>query len=147
MLMYKELLEKLTAGNRWAKVQPPCPEEDIQKVEKYVGFPFPEELKALLRETNGDGWFLLSAERIQEHVKTNQEIYPEYLEPDEFEEKVNRFVYFATNGCGDYYGYRVLENGMTDDSAIYVWEHELFETREVAKDITDLITRYYTDLI
>ena len=145
--MYKELLEKLTAGNRWANVQPPCPEEDIQKAEKYVGFPFPEELKALLRETNGDGWFLLSAERIQEHVKTNREIYPEYLEPDEFEEKVNRFVYFATNGCGDYYGYRVLENGMTDDSAIYVWEHELFETREVAKDITDLITRYYTDLI
>ena len=147
MLMYKELLEKLTAGNRWAKAQPPCPEEDIQKAEKYVGFPFPEELKALLRETNGDGWFLLSAERIQEHVKTNREIYPEYLEPDEFEEKVNRFIYFATNGCGDYYGYRVLENGMTDDSAIYVWEHELFETREVAKDITDLITRYYTDLI
>ena len=145
--MYKELLEKLTAGNRWAKVQPPCPEEDIQKAEKYVGFPFPTELKALLRETDGDGWFLLSAERIQEHVKTNREIYPEYLEPDEFEEKVNRFVYFATNGCGDYYGYRVLENGMTDDSAIYIWEHELFETREVAKDITDLITRYYTDLI
>ena len=147
MLMYKELLEKLTAGNRWTKVQPPCPEEDIQKAENYVGFPFPEELKALLRETNGDGWFLLSAERIQEHVKTNREIYPEYLEPDEFEEKVNRFIYFATNGCGDYYGYRVLENGMADDSAIYVWEHELFETREVAKDITDLITRYYTDLI
>ena len=89
----------------------------------------------------------LSAERIAEHVKTNREIYPEYLEPDEFEEKVNRFVYFATNGCGDYYCYRVLENGMTDDSAIYVWEHELFETREVAKDIPDLITRYYTDLI
>ena len=145
--MYKELLEKLTAGNRWAKVQPPCPEKDIREAEKCVGFPFPEELKALLRETNGDGWFLLSAERITEHVKTNREIYPEYLEPDELEEKVNRFVYFATNGCGDYYCYRVLENGMTDDSAIYVWEHELFETREVAKDIPDLITRYYTDLI
>ena len=145
--MYKELIEKLTAGNRWAKVQPPCPEEDIQKAEKYVGFPFPEELKVLLRETNGDGWFLLSAEQITEHIKTNREIYPEYLEPDEFEEKVNRFVYFATNGCGDYYCYRVLENGETDDSVICIWEHELFETREVAKDIADLITKYYTDQI
>ena len=145
--MYKELLEKLTAGNRWAKIQSPCPEEDIREAEKYVGFAFPEELKALLRETDGDGWLLLSAERIIEHVRLNREIYPEYLEPDELEEKVNRFVYFATNGCGDYYCYRVLENGKTDDSAIYVWEHELLETREVAKDITDLITKYYNDQV
>ena len=145
--MYKELLEKLTAGNRWAKIQSPCPEEDIREAEKYVGFAFPEELKALLRETDGDGWLLLSADRIIEHVRLNREIYPEYLEPDELEEKVNRFVYFATNGCGDYYCYRVLENGTTDDSAIYVWEHELLETREVAKDITDLITKYYNDQV
>ena len=143
--MYRELLEKLTAGNQWAKVQEPCPEEEIQKAEEYVGFTFPEELKALLRETNGDHWFLLSAERIISHVKENREIFPEYLDPEEFEEKVNRFVFFATNGCGDYYCYRVLENGETDTTAIYIWEHELFEIREVAKDITDLITKYYND--
>lgn len=143
--MYKKLIEKLTEGNRWASVQEPCPEEKIREAEKYVGFTFPEELKSLLRETNGDGWLLLSAERMIEHVKLNREIYPEYLEPDEFEEKVNRFVYFATNGCGDYYCYRVLPDGETDDSAIYVWEHELFEAREVAKDITELITKYYND--
>ena len=64
---------------------------------------------------------------------------------DEFEEKVNRFVYFASNGCGDYYCYRVLPNGETDASAIYIWEHELFEVREVAKDIPDLIIKYYNN--
>ena len=106
-------------------------------------FTFPEELKALLRETNGDHWFLLSGEELSSHVKGNREIFPEYLDPDEFEEKVNRFIFFATNGCGDYYCYRVLENGETDTSAIYIWEHELFEVREVAKDITDLIIKYY----
>ena len=57
-----------------------------------MGFTFPEELKALLRETNGDHWFLLSAEEIINHVKTNREIFPEYLEPDEFEEKVNKII-------------------------------------------------------
>ena len=143
--MYKELIQKLTAGNRWAGVCEACSEEDIRRAEEYVGFAFPEELKALLRETDGDGWFLLSAERIIEHVSMNREIYPEYLEPDEFEEKVNRFVYFATNGCGDYYCYRVLPDGETDCSAIYIWEHELFETREVAKNMTELITKYYSD--
>ena len=143
--MYRELLEKLTAGNQWANVQEPCPEEEIEKAEEYVGFTFPEELKALLRETNGDHWFLLSADEIVAQVKRNREILAEYLEPDEFEEKVNRFVYFASNGCGDYYCYRVLPNGETDASAIYIWEHELFEVREVAKDIPDLIIKYYNN--
>lgn len=44
-----------------------------------------------------------------------------------------------------YYCYRVLENGETDTTAIYIWEHELFEIREVAKDIANLITKYYND--
>ena len=143
--MYRELIGKLIEGHDWAKLQEPCPEKQIKKAEKYVGFTFPEELKALLRETNGDHWFLLSAEEIISNVKRNREIMAEYFEPDEFEEKVNRFVYFASNGCGDYYCYRVLSNDETDTSAIYIWEHELFEIRDVAKDISDLITKYYNN--
>lgn len=143
--MYRELIGNLIEGHNWAKLQEPCPENEIAEAERYVGFTFPEELKALLRETNGDHWFLLSVKEIINHVKTNRETFPEYLEPDEFEEKVNRHIFFATNGCGDYYCYRVLANGETDTSAIYIWEHELFETREVAKDITDLITKYYNN--
>ena len=143
--MYRELIGKLIEGHNWARLQEPCPEKEIKKAEKYVGFTFPEELKALLRETNGDHWLLLSAGEIISNAKKNREIMAEYFESDEFEEKVNRFVYFASNGCGDYYCYRVLPNGETDTSAIYIWELELFETREVAKDIPDLITKYYNN--
>ncbi len=145
--MYRELIAKQIEGHGWAKLQNPCPEKKIKEAEEYVGFAFPNELKALLRETNGDHWFLLSADEIMENVKRNREITAEYLEPDEFEEKVNRFVYFASNGCGDYYCYRVRPNGETDASAIYIWEHELFETRKVAEDIPDLITKYYNNEI
>ena len=145
--MYRELIAKQIKGHNWAKLQPPCPEEELIKAEKYVGFAFPSELKTLLRETNGDHWFLLSAEEIINNVRRNREIMAEYFEPEEFEEKVNRFVYFASNGCGDYYCYRVLPNGETDASAIYIWEHELFEIREVAKSIPDLITKYYSNEI
>lgn len=143
--MYRELIEKLTAGHQWASLQEACPEEDIKRAEEYVGFTFPEELKALLRETNGDHWLLLSAESIISHVKGNRDIFPEYLDSDEFEEKINRFVPFATNGCGDYYGYRILENDEADTSAIYIWEHEYFEFRKAAKNIADLITKYYNN--
>lgn len=141
--MYRELLSELIHGHDWAKLQNPCSEKDILAAEKYVGYTFPDELKALLRETDGDHWFLLSAKEIIENVERNRNIMAEYFEPDEFLEKVDRHIFFATNGCGDYYCYRILENGETDTSAIYLWEHELFETHLVAKDIRDAITKYY----
>ena len=50
--MYRELIEKLIAGHDWAKLQDPCPEKEIKKAEKYVGFTFPEELKALFDRTD-----------------------------------------------------------------------------------------------
>ena len=145
--MYRELLSNIIANHNRAKLQDPCDEKELTAAEEYVGFPFPAELKALLRETNGDHWLLLSAAQIIEHTKTNREIFPEYLEPDEFEEKVNRYIFFAANGCGDYYCYRALPNGAVETSGIYIWAHELFETRWVAKDILDMITKYYNDEI
>jgi len=90
---------------------------------------------------SGDHWQLLSAWESGRHVRMNREIFPEYLEPEEFEEKVNRFVPFATNGCGDDYGYRVLPDGRTDAAAICIWEHGLFGFREVAGDLAERITR------
>ena len=77
--------------------------------------------------------------------RITERFFFKFLEAEEFEEKVNRFVFFATNGCGDYYCYRVLSNDETDTTAIYIWEHELFEIREVAKDIAELITTYYNN--
>lgn len=145
--MYRELLSELIKKVNWAKLQEPCSENDIAEAEKVVGYTFPDELKALLRETNGDHWFLLSAQQIIEIVENNRNILSECFEPDEYLEKVDRHIFFATNGCGDYYCYRVSENGEVDTSAIYLWEHEEFETRYVAKDIKDAIIKYYNDEI
>lgn len=145
--MYRELLESYIKDHNWARLQKPCTEEEIQETEKYVGYSFPDDLKNLLRETDGDHWLLMSSAEIKENVKTNREIFSEYLEADEFEEKVNRFIFFGTNGCGDYYCYKVLSDGRADDSAVYIWEHELFEVRRVADNISDLIKKYYSDEI
>jgi len=146
--MYKTLLEELTSGHNWAKLAPPCPEEEIQKAERYVGYAFPAELKALLRELDGDGWLILSAKEIVETVRINREVFPQFFDdPNEYDEKIDRHIFFAANGCGDHYCYRVLEGGEVDDSAIYIWEHETFEHHIVAKDIPDLICKYYNDEI
>ena len=115
------------------------------QAEAAVGYPFPEELKALLRETNGDHWLLWSAREIMENAK----LLPGFLDGcdtfEEYLEKVARHIFFAGNGCGDYYCYRVLPDGQVDGSQIYIWEHETFEHHVVAKDIPDLIRKYYHD--
>ena len=144
--MYRELIAGLIQGNNWAQLQPPCPDADIERAGKYVGYPFAEGLKALLRETNGDHWLLMSADELMENVKLNREILAEASEDEkELWEKVNRHIFFATNGCGDYYCYRVLPGGEVDTGAIYLWEHETFAHHAVAKDIPDLIGKYYHD--
>lgn len=149
--MYKELILKLSQGNEWVKIQPPCSNRELEYAERVVGYPFPKELKELLRETNGDKWCILSAKEIIENVERNRAFYFPLFEEDysreEYNERVDRFIFFATNGCGDYYCYRVRPDEIVDETTIYIWEHEeLGEKccwRAVASSMEEFITRYY----
>lgn len=146
--MYRELIVGLSKDIRHVNIHAPCSEEEIEKTEKYIGYKFPQELRQLLRELDGDEWLILSAEEMREITSLNREILiTAFDDEEEYKEKIDRHIFFAGNGCGDYYGYRVLPNGETDESAIYMWEHEEFEHRIVAKNITDLICKYYNDKI
>lgn len=152
--MYRELITELTKNNEFVKLQPPCPDGVIAEAEKVVGYPFPKELRALLRETNGDKWCLLSAEAMIENVQMNREIWLPLFEEDyskeEYIDKVDRFIFFATNGCGDYYCYRVEADGVPDEDSIYIWEHEYLGEKcwkRVAGSMSEFITRYYNDEI
>lgn len=149
--MYRELIAELSQGNNWVEIQSPCPASEIRQAQKVVGYPFPKELTALLRELNGDKWCILSAEEIIENVERNRNIFLPLFEAsfskEEYTDRVDRFIFFATNGCGDYYCYRVQPDGISDESTIYIWEHEdLGEPccwKPVASNMTEFITRYY----
>jgi len=52
------------------------------------------------------------------------------------------FLFFAENGCGDYYGYRKDVNGNYGEE-IYLWEHETAESTPVAASLLEFIERYY----
>ncbi len=120
-----------------------------------VGHKFPEELKALLREMNGDRWCLMSAEEIVENVRANREtllpFFEEEFGTEEYLDRVDRFIFFATNGCGDHYGYRVGPNGTVEGTTVYIWEHEEIGEKccwkEVAANLCEFITKYYNDEI
>ena len=106
-----------------------------------VGYNFPEELKKLLLEMNGDKWPLFSTEEIIRCVSLNRESLIECYED------IERHIFFAGNAYGDYYCYNVSTAGTVDVSAIYIWLHKDNETRMVAKDIEELIRRYYNSEI
>lgn len=144
--MYRELIAELTKNNEFVEIQPPCPEKEIEKAEKAVGYPFPKELKVLLRELDGDKYLLLSAKEIIKQAKLNREIQEEYSD-EEFAKDLDKFIFFAENGCGDYYCYHADFDGMIDETAIYIWEHEEFCYKQVAVNMEELITRYYNDEI
>lgn len=139
--MYKELILECARNNQWTVIGSPATIAEIQAAESIVGYPFPAELTQLLLELNGDSYLLLSTNRIIENCQLNRA----YLK--ECYEDIDQHIFFAENGCGDYYCYNVTENGEANTSAIYVWEHETNETSVVAKDIADLIRRYYNSEI
>lgn len=132
-------------------IQPPCPENKIVDAEKSVGYSFPKELRDLLHEMNGDKWLIMSAEEIIQNVELNRDVFLPFFKEDfskeDYLERVDRFIFFATNGCGDYFCYRVRPNGVADETTIYIWEHENIGEKccwqPVAKNMEELIIRYY----
>ena len=144
--MYKELILELTQNNEYVKIQSPCTGEEIEKAEKAVGYPFPKELWELLYELDGDKYLLLSAKEIIAQAILNRETQEMYSD-EEFAKELDKFIFFATNGCGDYYCYHADSDGVIDENAIYSWEHEMFCWKQVAASMVELITRYYHDEI
>lgn len=144
--MYKELILELTQGNEWVKIQPPCTDKEIEKAEKAIGYPFPKELRILLSEMNGDKYLFLSAEEIIEQANLNKETQEMYSD-EEFAKELDKFIFFASNGCGDYYCYHANSEGIIDENAIYIWQHEDYCWKQAAANMAELIARYYNDEI
>lgn len=153
--MYKELIQEQSKETEWVSIQPPCSEDEISEAEKVVGYSFPEDLKKLLRELNGDNWLLLSAKQIIENVERNRKFFYPLFQDDfgieAYKDRIDRFIFFATNGCGDYYCYRILEDGTPEENAIYLWDHECIGDeccwRKVADNLEECIVRYYNSEI
>lgn len=139
--MYKELVLKCSVGQASVKVQQPATVSEIQEAENVVGYNFPDDLKKLLLEMNGDGWLLFSTEEIIKTTSLNREYLLECYED------IEQHIFFAGNGCGDYYCYNINSDGTVDTSQIHIWLHEDNDTRIVANDIAELIYRYYNSEI
>ncbi len=138
--MFKELIADCSKEIKYVRIQEPATAEQISAAEKEIGCCFPTELISLLNELNGDNWLFFSVDEIISTIKTVRETFEEDYPG------IENHLFFAGNGCGDYYCYEIT-NGEADITSIYIWEHETNETHKVASNITELIKLYYNDEI
>lgn len=138
--MYISLLLQYAKENKFVKPQPPATEYEVQNAEKQLNIRFPDELREFLHEVNGDNFLCLSINRIiEDNLRLRRNIDSDISD-------LSNFLFFATNGCGDFYGYKV-DDGEIKSTAIYMWDHEEFKTRIAATNIINLINLYYQDQI
>jgi len=136
--MWKEFLIGLTPDHPYVKPNAPASIEHVQEVEIKLQVILPDDIKELLLEFNGDNYFILSTQEILEN-NLSLRGYEEF-------ENIDHYLLVASNGCGDYYGYEITEDGIKDES-IYRWDHEESDVNcnfiKVANNLKELIELYY----
>lgn len=142
--MYIDLLKQYTSHLNTVKFHPAATDREIGEAEKRLNILFPNELKNLLFELNGDNFLLWSLDQMIKENLDLRSMNPQIIDPELFD--FSNFLFFATNGCGDYYGYKV-ESGKILSPSIYVFDHEEYVARFVAANVPELIELYYTDQI
>lgn len=138
--MYRELIEKQAETNKYIHPHEGATEKEIAKAEKEMKVKFPAELSTLLSEMNGDGYLFMSTKTIVEYNKMKRDILGEVYEG------LDKLLFFGENGCGDHYSYLIDGNNALEGNIVF-WEHETNEYHTVAKDITELIKRYFNNEI
>lgn len=134
--MYRELIETCAKDFPYAFPEDPATQNMLRALADYLGHPLPRQLHDLLLEMDGDHYLLLSVIRIRQRLELNREFFSELP-------GIEDHIFFAGNGCGDYFCYNVLPDGTVDESAIYLWRHEDNSTAYAAGDIKELIIRFY----
>lgn len=130
--MWRAKILELNKDNPFASLNPPATENQLFNINSTLKLTIPDELEALLKEVNGDGTTFLSTEQI---VRDNLSL----RELDSFM-PLDVFLFFAENGCGDYFGYSIRKNGEIDNN-IFMWDHESDSRKWVAKGLEQFIER------
>ena len=137
--MWRELVSGLFAD---AKFNAPCTAEEITAAERELQVTLPEELKALLLQTNGlaanYGTDLVWS--IQHMVAQNQ-LFREDADFAVLYMSFSSLLFFGDGGNGDQFGYRVLAGEVRDTSWIFKWDHESDNREWHARDLEDFFRR------
>lgn len=134
--MYLEQLIHYKKNHKNIRPQSPVSPETIRWAEQRLNVLFPQELKGLFGELNGDRWLLLSLEEmVEDTLRIRAALRDGGEESDDM-------LLIGANGCGDYYAY-TIEEGRVLPTEIIRWEHECNQRTVVAHSLQELIDQYY----
>jgi hypothetical protein len=125
--MWRDTLQALTTDIAF---YPPAPAAEIVETERILAITLPDDLRALLAESNG-----VTGEYGVALIWTAQEIRAQNIAfrmNDDFAAIFDPFddlLFFADAGNGDQFAYHIVGGRITDPS-IYEWNHEE-DTREI----------------
>jgi hypothetical protein len=128
-----------------AKFTQPATSDQIAEAERQLEVRLPDELKGLLRESNGvsanySSPFLWSVDEIVEQnrmFRANTDFAELYMPFD-------CLLFFGADGGGDQFAYRILAGTIPDTSWIYRWCHENDSRHWFASNLHDYFVRLAT---
>jgi len=132
--MWRQVVLRASEGKPYVSLNPPASVGDIQAVESALGLRLPSDLAELLRQFDGDNYFLFSCRQITE---TNL-----MLRSTTAWMPLDCLLFVAGNGCGDYFGYPITGDGMKE-TEIFMWEHEYDNRTYWAQGLSEAIEKYY----
>ena len=140
--MYLELVNEFRTTRKYGdniKPRSPASVAEISHAEQQIGIRFPQELRNLLLEMDGECDLFLSLDDI---IKYNAYPYSENY-------PIGSLLFFGADGAGNLFAYKV-ENKEAKSGEIYLWDHELAvwgpkedELLHKASTLLDLIRDYY----
>ncbi|MEU6038133.1 SMI1/KNR4 family protein [Actinomadura sp. NPDC047616] len=135
--MWRKLIGRLYGDAEFAA---PASDEEIDEIARRLGQAVPDELRELLRQTNG-----VRAEYGSGLVWSAQEIIKENTEfrgSADFAElymPFDQLMFIGDNGGGDQFAYVRGPSGRPDD--VFVWDHETDERKWIANSLEDYLQR------
>jgi cell wall assembly regulator SMI1 len=135
--MWKELVGGLYDDAEFAL---PASDEEIDQIERRLGQPVPDELRDLLRQTDGvradygSGLVWSVREIVEENARfrQNADFAGLYLPFDQL-------MFLGDNGGGDQFAH--VRDPAVRPGDVFVWNHETDERKRVAGSLEDYLRR------
>jgi SMI1/KNR4 family protein SUKH-1 len=137
--MWRDLVSTLYAD---AKFREPASRAAIESLERELHVAIPDDLKALLAESNGvTGAFGTALVWSAEETLAQNELFRTDADFRQLYMPFDCLLFFGDAGDGDQFAYRVLDGRIPDTSWIFRWVHESDNREWYASDLEDYFRR------
>ncbi|WOV88362.1 SMI1/KNR4 family protein [Sporosarcina oncorhynchi] len=139
--MWKDYISTISKDYSFKR---PASVAEIGQITEELNVELPKKLLEIYKETNGvydifECHLLWPTERIVE----DNLFFRNFTDYKDIYMPFDHLLFFSDNGCGDLFGYKIL-NGCIQTEDIYVWNHEDDSRTRVASSLESFIKGWIT---